>query len=111
MEAAFLMVITTTDSVEDANRIADAVVKKRLVACAQVEGPMISTYWWEGKVEQGQEWKCSMKTSTALYSDLEAELTRVHTYDTPEIIAIPIVQGSREYLAWMADELEPLERL
>lgn len=105
MNSDYLIVVTTTDNADDASKLAKALVEKRLVACAQVEGPVTSTYWWQGVVEHGEEWKCSLKTSAARYSELEAELTRLHPYDTPEIIATPITAGSRDYLAWMDEEL------
>ncbi len=106
MESNYLLVVTTTDSQRNADKLALALVEKRMAACAQVEGPMTSTYWWQGKIENGEEWKCSFKTSAALYEDLEAELTRIHPYDTPEILAFPIVHGSREYLSWMHNNLQ-----
>ncbi len=106
MDSDYLIVFTTTDNAEDANKLAEALVKKRLAACAQVEGPITSTYWWQEKIEQGREWKCSLKTSTALYNDLETELKRIHPYDTPEILAIPIIRGSRDYFTWMNEELK-----
>lgn len=108
MTPEYLIVITTTDTAEDASRLATEMVEKRLAACAQVEGPIISTYWWQGKIEQGREWKCSLKTSTAVYPKLKAALKQVHPYDTPEIIAVPITAGSRDYLDWMDAELKPL---
>jgi periplasmic divalent cation tolerance protein len=105
MESNYLLVVTTTDSRRDADILAQALVDKRLAACAQVEGPITSTYWWQGQLENGEEWKCSFKTSAALYKELETELTRIHPYDTPEILALPIIHGSRDYLSWMDDQL------
>lgn len=105
MKMDYLIVVTTTETKKDADDLAEALVKKRLAACAQVEGPITSTYWWQGKIEHGEEWKCSLKTSTAAYPDLETALKKIHPYDTPEILAIPILFGSRDYLEWMDAEL------
>ena len=105
MESNYLLVVTTTDSRRDADILAQALVEKRLAACAQVEGPITSTYWWQGKLENGEEWKCSFKTTAALYTELETELSQIHPYDTPEILAFPIIHGSREYLSWMDEQL------
>ncbi len=106
METDYLLVITTTSSKEEAEIIADLMVSKRLAACVQVEGPLTSVYWWKGKPEKDQEWKCSFKTSQLKYSQLEQAIKENHSYDTPEIIALPIVMGSTEYLDWMKTELE-----
>lgn len=106
MKSKYLIVITTIDTFEDANALSDKIVGKRLAACAQVVGPITSTYWWDGKMEREDEWKISFKTSTERYSELEAELSEIHPYDAPEIIAIPIADGSREYLDWIGDEMK-----
>jgi len=105
MESNYLLVVTTTDNRSDADSLARVLVEKRLAACAQVEGPITSTYWWQGKLENGEEWKCSFKTVAKLYANLEAELIRIHPYDTPEILAFPIAHGSRDYLSWMDEQL------
>ena len=109
MNSDYLIVITTTDTKADADKLADVIVGKRLAACAQVEGPIESTYWWQEKLEKGQEWKCSFKTSAAFYHDLETELIDHHPYETPEILAIPIASGSNDYLVWMESELGKTE--
>ncbi len=106
METDYLLVITTTASKEDAEKMAALMVSKRLAACVQVEGPLTSVYWWKGKAEKDQEWKCSFKTSKSKYSQLEQVIKDNHSYDTPEIVALPIVAGSPDYLDWMKTELE-----
>ncbi|MCP4753594.1 MAG: divalent-cation tolerance protein CutA [Proteobacteria bacterium] len=106
METPYLLVVTTTARQEDAEELAQAIVEKRLAACAQVQGPITSIYRWQGKVENEQEWKCTFKTSRDLYKKLETELGDSHPYDTPEIVALPIVQGSADYLAWLEEELQ-----
>jgi len=103
----YLIVFTTTGTAEDAHRLASEMVQRRLAACAQVEGPLVSTYWWLGKIEQGSEWKCSLKTSSDHYPALEKALKQLHPYDTPEILAIPVADGSRNYFDWMDAELKP----
>jgi periplasmic divalent cation tolerance protein len=106
LESNYLLIVTTTDNRHDADNLARAMVEKRLAACAQVEGPITSTYWWQGTLENAEEWKCSFKSSAALYADLETALARIHPYETPEILAFPIVHGSRDYLSWMDDQLQ-----
>ncbi|MEW5958736.1 MAG: divalent-cation tolerance protein CutA, partial [Chloroflexota bacterium] len=91
---------------DDAQKIAGALVQKRLAACVQVVGPIASTYWWQGQVESAEEWLCLIKSSRRVYPELEAALTDLHPYATPEIIAAPIVAGSPAYLSWLANELK-----
>lgn len=100
----FILVQTSTDSQDAAQKIADAVVEKRLAACCWVSGPITSTYWWQGKLEQVQEWVCHCKTRQDLYDDLERVIKEVHSYDVPEIIATPILTGNQSYLDWIVSE-------
>jgi periplasmic divalent cation tolerance protein len=102
--AQFLQVQTTTDSRAEAVELARAAVAARLAACAQVAGPVASTYWWEGEMERAEEWLVMMKLPADRYADLSALLTRLHSYDEPEIIAMPISAGSPGYLGWIRAE-------
>src|SRR5260370_20517087 len=97
----FLQVQTTTDSRAEAVELARAAVAARLAACAQVAGPVASAYWWEGEMERAEEWLVMLKLPADRYSDLSALLTRLHSYDEPEIIATPICAGSPRYLGWL----------
>jgi len=99
-----IQVFTTVEKREDADRIASGVVNKRVAACAQVMGPIRSTYWWKGKVEEAGEWLLMMKTRQDLFSALEKEIKAIHPYEVPEIIALPIVAGSASYLEWIETE-------
>jgi periplasmic divalent cation tolerance protein len=101
----YIQVLTTTATREDAQAIADAVVERRLAGCVQIVGPIASTFWWQGKIERAQEWLCFMKSDKRLYHALEQTIKEHHTYETPEIIAIPIVAGSQAYLQWLSHEL------
>ena len=99
-----LQVVTTVGTREDAERIANEVVQKRLAACAQVSGPITSFYWWEEKLEQSQEWVCRIKTRREHYAPLEESIRRAHPYDVPEILATAVVEGNPRYLEWVAEE-------
>lgn len=79
-------------------------VERRLAACVHVGGPVTSTYWWQGKMEVAQEWTCTAKTQGELYERVEQAIREVHPYDEPEIVALPIVEGSRSYLDWITNE-------
>lgn len=99
-----VQVVTTTDSREKADTLAWSAVENRLAACAQVLGPITSTYWWQGQVEAASEWLCILKTTAARCDELVAHLRGQHTYETPEIVATPIVGGNPDYLSWIAQE-------
>ncbi|KUH35723.1 MULTISPECIES: divalent-cation tolerance protein CutA [Streptomyces] len=99
-----LTVLTTTDSAAKAGELARSAVEARVAACAQVSGPVTSVYRWEGAVENAQEWQVLFKTARARYEALEAHLRAHHDYDTPEIIATPVVRGDAGYLAWVERE-------
>lgn len=101
----YIEVITTTETKQDAQRIAAAVVGKRLGACVQVVGPINSTYWWEGEVQTAEEWQCHIKSLGERFEELARAITELHSYDTPEIIALPIAGGSEAYLQWLEDEV------
>ena len=101
---SFIQVFTTVEKREDARKIAEVVVGRRLAACVQVVGPIGSTYWWKGKVEDAEEWLCLMKTRKEFYGKLEEAVKSVHPYEEPEIIAMPIVEGSEGYLRWIEVE-------
>ena len=104
MTQEFIQINTTINSQEGAQKIAQTLVKRHLAACVHVAGPITSTYWWQGKIETEQEWTCAAKTRRDLYSNAEKAIREVHPYDEPEIVALPIVDGSRGYLDWIAAE-------
>jgi periplasmic divalent cation tolerance protein len=106
-EPQYLQVQTTTDSRAEAMDLAHAAVAARLAACAQVAGPIASTYWWEDGIERAEEWLIMLKLPADRYNDLAEFLTERHSYDEPEIIATPIVAGAPSYLSWMEDETRP----
>lgn len=102
--ADYVQVLTTVDSADEAERLGHSVVGTRLAACVQIVGPVKSLYWWEGKVEDAQEWQLLMKTTAERLPALERHIKANHSYDTPEIIATPIPWGSAEYLGWVSEE-------
>jgi len=97
----YVQIITTTDSRAAAEKIAETLVKEKLAACVQVSGPISSTYEWKGKIERAEEWYCAVKTRKDLYTRVEGRIKALHTYETPEIIALPVLEGNPAYLAWI----------
>jgi periplasmic divalent cation tolerance protein len=99
-----IQVVTTVEKKQDAEKIAGVLIDKRLAACVQIVGPVLSIYRWKGKTENAEEWQCHIKTRPDLYADVEAAVKANHPYETPEIIALPVLQGSREYLTWLHEQ-------
>ncbi|MCS7237603.1 MAG: divalent-cation tolerance protein CutA [Thermoguttaceae bacterium] len=110
MTAEWVQVLTTTDRRELAETIARQLVEKRLAACVQIVGPILSIYRWQGAIEQAEEWQCLIKTQARLVDEVDREIRRLHTYQVPEIVVTPIVAGSRDYLEWIVQETSPPER-
>jgi periplasmic divalent cation tolerance protein len=103
----YIEVRSTTDSQEEADKICAAVVEEaRLAACAQVSGPIRSTYWWQGKIERAEEYFLTMKTTRDKFSVLAQVIRQNHSYDVPDIVAVPIIEGTDDYLGWISAETQ-----
>jgi len=100
----YIHVLVSIDSEERAHALQRLLVEERAAACVQVFGPISSAYWWQGQIEEAQEWLCLAKTCRRAYERLESLIKENHPYETPEIVAIPIVAGKKEYLAWIEAE-------
>jgi len=101
-----VVVLTTAGSRAEGERIASALVEERLVACVNLL-PVTSVYRWRGAVERGNETLLVMKTRRALVTRLGARITALHSYEVPEVVALPVVAGARPYLAWLLGETVP----
>lgn len=106
-----IIVLTTTDNLPAAERIARELTDKRLAACVQIDGPINSVYRWQGKTEAANEWRCTIKSRMDLFEEVAQAIKKIHSYETPEIIAVPVVCGSAAYLQWMKTELMPSKNL
>jgi periplasmic divalent cation tolerance protein len=102
-----IIVFSTCDSTELAERIARKLVEDRLAACVNIVPGLRSFYRWKGAVEEAAEWLLIVKSSRSLFEALRAELEKIHSYEVPELVAIPIVDGSSNYLNWFEGELRP----
>ena len=89
------------DDPETADAIVGSLLARHLVACGQRSGPMTSRYWWRGSLEQGEEWLVLLKTRRELTSSVIEAVTADHPYDTPEVIALPVIEGAPGYLEWI----------
>ena len=97
-----IVVQTTTANAADAERLAEALVTERLAACVQID-PIRSLYVWKGQVERQEERRLSIKTRADLFEAVRARLRDLHSYDTPEVIALAVEAADPDYLAWLAE--------
>jgi len=101
------VVLVTVGSADEGQQIAQALVSERLAACISVVGPLRSTYRWQGEIVHDQELLLMIKTRLALFGTLEARVRQLHSYTTPEVIAVPVTAGSAPYLEWLRAETHP----
>lgn len=102
-----IVVFLTAANGEEATRLADLLIGAHLAACVQILPEMESVYRWEGKIERQSEILLLAKTTAGKFADLEREVRALHSYETPEIVAVPILAGSKPYLEWLAESLKP----
>lgn len=100
-----VVVLMTAANGEEASRLAELLVASKLAACVQILPPMESIYHWQGNIERQSEVLLIAKTTRERFEDLEREVRALHSYDTPEIIAIPVVAGSHPYLKWLSENV------
>lgn len=101
----YVVITTTFERIQDAESLARLLLELRLVACAHVAAQGKSLYWWQGTICEAVEYELRMKSSLDLFPEIEARIKAGHPYQTPEIVATPIVAGSQDYLHWLEDEL------
>ena len=100
-----VVVLVNCANSDEAEQIGKQLVEKRLAACVNLVPEVRSWYWWEGKVVQDNEVMVMIKTSRSRFADLEKEVVRLHSYAVPEVIALQVVDGSRNYLSWIESSL------
>jgi periplasmic divalent cation tolerance protein len=100
-----LIVFVTTPTSEEANRIAEALVGQRLAACVNIVFAIQSIYRWEGKVTRDQESLMIIKTTDERYAELERSVKEMHSYNTPEVVALKVARGSEQYLKWLRESV------
>lgn len=102
-----IVVFMTASNGEEATRLAELLIGAHLAACVQILPEMESVYRWQGKIERQSEILLIAKTTAAKFADLEREVRALHSYETPEIVAVPLVAGSTPYLEWLTNSLNP----
>ncbi len=96
-----IIIFVTTSSEEEAEKIARALVEEQLAACVNILSPIRSIYRWEGKIQDDREWLLVIKTQQTHFAAVEARVKALHSYQVPEVIALPVVDGSKKYLNWL----------
>jgi periplasmic divalent cation tolerance protein len=100
------VVLVTAPSEQEAEALANALVEAKLAACVNIV-PIHSVYTWQGEIHREPEWQLLIKTDLSQYSTLEAKIQELHSYEVPEIIALPILAGSQSYLGWISEQVKP----
>lgn len=106
-----IVVLVTCGSKKEARRIARALVEQRMAACANMIASSVeSIYRWKGKMESTSEFLLIIKTSRGRFGGLQKIVRRLHSYESPEIIALPVARGSRDYLDWISECTDPIKQ-
>lgn len=99
-----IVVFSNCGTAEEAHRVARGLVESRLAACVNIIPGIRSVYHWQGSIEEASEWTLLIKTRRSLFQRLSMELRSIHSYQVPEVIAVPIVDGQQDYLEWIERE-------
>ena len=102
-----VVILVSAASIELCRNIAQQLVENKLAACVNITQPIESIYRWEGKIAQDQEYQLFIKSARDLFPEIKAAISKLHSYHTPEIICLPIIEGSRNYLQWVGDSVKP----
>jgi len=106
MSTPYIIVFVNTANKVEAEKISRTLLEERLIACANIVNPVASFFHWKGKIDCADEYLVIMKSRLDLFAALEERVKALHSYEVPEILALPIVEGSADYLAWMRDNLK-----
>ena len=101
-----IVVFITAGDSEEAGRIARGLLEQRLAACVNIVGGVDSRYWWRGQLDEAKESLLIVKTKGRLLPEVTASVKKLHSYEVPEIIALPVIGGSDEYLDWLDREVK-----
>jgi periplasmic divalent cation tolerance protein len=105
LEKDYVIVLVTAANREEAEKILKALLNEKMIACANIIGPVNSLFWWHEKIESAQEYVLLMKTRSEMFEKLAEKVKTLHSYEVPEIIAIQIIHGFKPYLEWLTKSL------
>ena len=100
------IVLTTAGSADEAHKIANALVDRKLAACVNIVPQIESVYRWKGNVERAQEWLLVIKTQASAFAGVRAAIQALHSYEMPEVIMLEVSEGDPQYLGWIAENVE-----
>jgi periplasmic divalent cation tolerance protein len=103
---AFIVILVTTKDRLEAEKISKTLLEEKLIACANILSPVASCFIWQGKIEAAEECLVLMKTRSSLFTEVSARVKALHSYEVPEVLALPIVDGSADYLEWLSSNLK-----
>ncbi len=104
-ESVNVVIFITTGTDEEAHKIAEALLTQRKAACVNILPGVSSLFWWQDKIDSAQESLLIVKTRASLLTEIVALVKEIHSYDVPEIIALPIIGGNQDYLEWIGKEV------
>ena len=105
-ESTNVVILITASSEEEAHKIADGLVTQRKAACVNIVPKVSSVFWWKGKMESEMESLLIIKTRASLLNDIVTLVKEMHSYEVPEVIAMPIIGGNQDYLEWIGREVK-----
>lgn len=105
-EADFIIIFVTASNSQEAEKVADILLAERKAACVNILSGVNSKFWWKGKIDSAEENLLIIKTRKSLFNEVVSRVKAVHSYEVPEIIAMPIISGNNEYLHWIKDEVK-----
>ncbi len=103
----YIVILVTAKDRQEAEKISQLLVKERLIACANIVCPVTSFFHWVGNTEKAEECLIVMKSRRDLFAEVAEQVKRLHSYEVPEVLAVPIVDASKVYLDWMSVALKP----
>lgn len=103
---SYYLVVMTTPTKREATKIVQYLLEERLIACANIIGPVSSLFWWKAKIEDATEFLVLMKSHNKLFDKLSERVKEIHSYEVPEVLAVPILKGSPSYLSWLENSLQ-----
>ena len=103
-----VVIMVTASSRRECRKISRRLIEEKLAACVNITQPVQSVYWWEGKIDHSKEFLMVIKTARDLFPQIMTEISLLHSAHTPEIICLPIIDGSPNYLNWIGDSVRPV---
>jgi periplasmic divalent cation tolerance protein len=110
LQKKYIIVLVTTTNKQEAENIVQQLLKEHLIACANIVGPVSSFFRWSNEIEKAEEYLVFMKSRENIFEKLTKKVKKLHSYEVPEIVALPIVEGSKAYLGWLDSCLARSER-